>query len=70
MVPIDTPQSMLLDPSKGSNVTMYLPRKDGSSITITRSSSSETRKQHLPEATSAFLKMSLASTSSFFTSSP
>lgn len=70
MVPMDTPQSMLEDPSRGSKVTMYLPRCAGFSTTIACSSSSETSNETLPEAINELRKMSLARTSNFLTSSP
>merc|ERR1712066_32133 len=44
MVPIETRQSMLLEPSKGSKQTMYFPAFPVS-ITIAFSRSSETSKQ-------------------------
>lgn len=70
MVPIDTPQSMLDEPSKGSKVTIYLPRCEWSLITIAFSSSSETSMHAFPDAISALRKISFAKTSSFLTSSP
>ena len=45
IVPIDTRQSILDDPSNGSKVQMYLPALDGSTVTAC-SSSSEISVQH------------------------
>lgn len=69
MEPIETRQSMLLEPSRGSNETTYLPRFSVS-ISMTLSFSSETNRHVEYEDFSMLMKISLDSTSSFLTCSP
>lgn len=69
MVPMDTKQSMLDDPSKGSKVTMYFPLLFAST-SMTFSFSSETKAQVVKEFLSWLMKRSLEMMSSFFCSSP
>lgn len=69
MDPIETRQSMLEDPSRGSKVTMYFPCLSVST-SIAVSSSSDTRRHVVYELRSRLMNNSFARTSSFFTSSP
>ena len=69
IVPMDTRQSMLDDPSRGSKATMYFPAFL-LSTTMTSSFSSETRAQVVKEDLRALMIRSLERTSSFFCSSP
>ena len=69
MVPIDTRQSMLDDPSSGSKVQMYFPALLGSTVTAC-SSSSEISVQQENELFNMFMTKSLDRTSNFFWSSP
>ena len=65
MVPIETRQSILDEPSNGSKVTIYLPALPESTVTAC-SSSSEMRVQHENEDFNMFITRSFASTSNFF----
>lgn len=67
--PIETRQSMLEDPSRGSNDTTYFPLRPAST-SINCSFSSDIMTPTLNEDFNILMKRSLASTSSFFTSSP
>ena len=65
IVPIETKQSMLEEPSSGSNVTIYFPALLGSTVTAC-SSSSLIRVQQENDDLSMFITKSLDKTSSFF----
>jgi len=69
MVPVDTLQSMFEEPSSGSKATQKRPASSSGTM-IGSSFSSDTSTAHEPDLTSALMKMSLESTSSFFWSSP
>mmetsp|Transcript_47971 Transcript_47971/g.108906 ORF Transcript_47971/g.108906 Transcript_47971/m.108906 type:complete len:227 (+) Transcript_47971:716-1396(+) len=69
MVPVDTLQSMLEEPSSGSKATHRLPRRCAGTM-IGASCSSETSRAHVPELTRALHMISSDSKSSFLTSSP
>jgi hypothetical protein len=60
---------MFDEPSRGSKATTYFPYNSTSTL-IAVSSSSESKIAHLELPLSAFMKTSLAITSSFFYSSP
>lgn len=70
MVPIEMPESMFEDPSSGSNTTQYPPLIFSSVTMMAFSFSSETMTETFPDEIRELMKMLLATTSSFLTSSP